>query len=425
MGVKVGCFRITYQNGKETFVPYNEFYERDNNYRQKLKTAADNEEIKLSCACQDCTELELTITKNHVIRVKTNNNQTQHTPSCPKSEVYTEWAANHKDGLLSIGEDGRLCFRISVPSGIKTEGGSGSSSSSESKGNSAKQRANVIDLVMNVNYYAWLKQTYSIKKQIKDARVQGNKPEWQYKSFEDFTRLFFGVTGDIDIYWQQALMPLKNICYRTDTFFQSDYRYKYLVYAQIDKLSEYKEKRKYQYITLRMRGDKSPNKATVRVQTENFSLEDFESLNGLIRSNKRIILTGYARHDSFLDKNTNETSNWITMLNFACLETSENGLILRHEYEKELVDELCKRRILFKKSLLPLENYGGFTPTAIIEQQNGKDIIIDVCQTGQEYTKRQQYTENNPEYEILLYKKNENVDNVVDDLFALFDANKK
>lgn len=418
MAIKVGCFRITYQDGRENYIPYNEFYDRDEIYRQQLKASAERGEVTLTCACRECTDLELMITKNNVIRVKANKNQAQHKESCPKSEAYTQWASTHKDGLMNIGEDGRPCFNITVPSGIKSEGNSGGGSSSSS-GSGVRQRANIMDLVTSVCNYAWLKQTYSIKKKIKTARSQGLKPDWQYKDFEEFTRLFFGVTADIDVYWQKTLMPLKNICYRADTFYQSDYKLRYLIYAKIEKLSEYKGERKYQYITLRMRSDKSPNKATVRILTEDFNKDTYDALNGLISEGRIIMFAGYAKHDSFKGED-GQLSHWITMINYTFLEAAENGLLLRHEYEKPLVDELCKRRILFKKSLLPLENYGGYLPTAIIEQQKGKDIIIDVCFSGQEYTKRQQYQLNNPEYEVLLYKKKDHPDDIIKDLFEVF-----
>lgn len=419
MAVKVGCFRMTYKNGRESYLPYYEFYERDTRYKESLKAAVERGDVALSCACCDTEDLELTITKNHVIRVKTNRNQSSHVESCPKSEEYSSWASKNQNGLMQIQEDGRLCFRIAVPTGIKSEGGSSGSSSSSSR-DGAKLKANVLDLIQRVNAYAWLKQTYSVRKKIKEAHMQNLPPQWEYKSFEDFMRLFFGVTADIDVFWQNTQLPLKEICYRSDVFFQADFRFKYLIYAQIEKLSEYKEDRKYQYITLRMRGYNSPNKATVRVLTDSIAQADFESLGDLIKENRRMIFSGYAKHDSFQNNDTGEMSHWITMINFVAVEASEHGLLLYHEHEKEVLDALCEKKIVFKRSLLPLENYGGSEPTAIIEQQNGKDIIIDICSSSQEYGKKVLLTTDNPEYDILLYKKNVNPQTVIDDLFALF-----
>ena len=93
------------------------------------------------------------------------------------------------------------------------------------------------------------------------------------------------------------------------------------------------------------------------------------------------------------------------MLNAAVIMAADNGLILSHEYEKDILDTLCQRRILFKKPLLPLDSYGGYIPTALIEQQKGKDILIDIASTNQEFTKKSVLVEDNPEFEVLLYKK--------------------
>ncbi len=65
-------------------------------------------------------------------------------------------------------------------------------------------------------------------------------------------------------------------------------------------------------------------------------------------NSQKLILTGYARHDSFKDKETGQLQHWITMLNAAVIMAADNGLILSHEYEKDILDTLCQRRILFK-----------------------------------------------------------------------------
>ena len=99
---------------------------------------------------------------------------------------------------------------------------------------------------------------------------------------------------------------------------------------------------------------------------------------------------------------------------------ADNGLILSHEYEKDILDTLCQRRILFKKPLLPLDSYGGYIPTALIEQQKGKDILIDIASTNQEFTKKSVLVEDNPEFVVLLYKKKTDVNRIIDDLFEIF-----
>jgi hypothetical protein len=194
-----------------------------------------------------------------------------------------------------------------------------------------------------------------------------------------------------------------------------------LVYAKIEKLGEWKEDRKYQYITLRMRSHNSPNKAVVRIQTEKIKEEDYATLKESIKDeNKYYMLAGYARHDVFADKEKKEDQHWITMLNHVVIPVSRNGLVLRSEQEQELLDEMCRRRILFKKALMPLANYGGYSPTAIIEQQHGKDIIIDIADTPNDYKKKEKLAENNPEFDVMLYKKKTDPDTIINELFCKF-----
>lgn len=433
MDIKIGSFRICYRNGSIAYMPYTEFYERSTDYRQQLKAAADKKEVELFCACSSENDLPLTITQKLVIRVATNKGQANHKESCPKSEVYETWASEHKNGLMEIDEDGKLCFKITVPSGLPSKESSSSGASGEKKETSgAKQRANTVDLVTSVCAYAWQKQTYSIKKNIKTRRAEGRRPDWDYKNFDDFMRLFFGVTNDIDVYWQQSYHHLNDLCYHLDKFMAADYTQKFLIYARVEKLSEWKEDRKYQYITLQMRGPKSANKATVRILTENLVEKNYTELAEKVQDrSQKLILTGYARHDSFKDKETGQLQHWITMLNAAVIMAADNGLILSHEYEKDILDTLCQRRILFKKPLLPLDSYGGYIPTALIEQQKGKDILIDIASTNQEFTKKSVLVEDNPEFEILLYKKKTDVNRIIDDLFEIYakrssaDSNKK
>ena len=118
MDIKIGSFRICYRNGSIAYMPYTEFYERSIDYRQQLKAAVDKKEVELFCACSSENDLPLTITQKLVIRVATNKGQANHKESCPKSEVYETWASEHKNGLMEIDEDGKLCFKITVLSGL-------------------------------------------------------------------------------------------------------------------------------------------------------------------------------------------------------------------------------------------------------------------------------------------------------------------
>ena len=52
----------------------------------------------------------------------------------------------------------------------------------------------IAELASKINAQAWLYQTYSIKKKIREAHINNQKADWEYKSIEDFHKLFFGIT---------------------------------------------------------------------------------------------------------------------------------------------------------------------------------------------------------------------------------------
>lgn len=415
---KIGYFRVT-MGEKETYIKYDEFYDMSPQTKEYYKGMYENGKIHLTCACKEDANLELSITKNCVIRVKNNRQQDKHEDSCPKSERYEYWLSQNQDGAFTT-EDGMLCFNISVPSGYKSESTS-SGSSESSKGDGAKQRANIETLTKYINFYAWQKQTYSIKKQISAANKQGQKPSWSYKTEADFIKLFYGVSNEVNVYREKQITPFSSLCFRSSAFYNADYKSKFFLYAKVLSLGEYKEDRKYQYISIAAPNN-NEKRLTVRIPTEDYE-KMTEELN--YQKEENCYLAGYVRHDSF--EGTQQKTDWITLVKGIFFFTSRHGMFLlnRNTTEKALLDLLCNKRILFYRPVLPLESYGGNIPTLIIEQLYGKDILIDIVSTGQERTKREKIAEKNTEYDIMIYGKKTPAEEIVEELFEKFKARKQ
>ena len=418
---KIGYFRIS-QESKEEYVSYDEYYsmwsENLKNYYRQLQ---DTGKIKMSCACQDNDELELSITKNLVIRVKNNKQQLKHKESCPKSETYGNWLAQNRSGAF-LNEDGILCFNITVPTGNETQYNSGSSSGeSTSSDGAGATRANALDMATYIIAYAWQKQTYSIKKQISMARKEGKKPEWSYKSQEEFMKLFYGVTNEINVYREKSIFPFSSMCFKTSTFYAADYKQKFFLYAKVIDLGEFQKDWKYQTITIAAPYN-SEKRLKVRILTDTYTkmTTDLD-----MQEDENCYVAGYVRHDSFHNKDGSESS-WITMLKGIFLFTSQNGYYItnRKTPEKEVIDILSTKHILFHRPLMPLDNYGGYVPTMVIEQLKGKDIVIDICATLQEKTKKEKFAEKNTSYDFMLYSKKDTAQDIVDALFDKFKENK-
>lgn len=394
MAIKTGYFRIT--GDYNITMSYKELYDRGKDYINFLKNLQDSGRIQLFCACQPENTLELTITKAMVLRVKNNGQQDLHLQSCPKSEKYSAWIIENESGVRST-EDERICFNISIPTGIKSSGGS-SGGSSDGPGDPMRKRTNLPMMARTVNCIAWEKQTYSVRKAIGTARKEKRRPDWNYKDLDAFNRLFFGVSNEIYLQNKGNIFPLHDVCYRTDTFYQSDFKGRFFMYATIDKISEIKEERKYQYITVQMPSNKSNKKATVRVLTEDFNslIEDVD-----FSLSVKYILTGWIRHDVF-PGTEGQTSEWITLLKGSIIPVTKHGLCLDNVCEESLIDALCNEHIVFTKPYHKLENYGSETPTVMIERLNGKNIIVDVCTSSQMFNQRSAFASNNPEYEVIL-----------------------
>lgn len=249
--LKVGYFRkIDNVTGNATYVNYKEFYNWEEKNRARLKQLADNGAVKLCCAC--CLEdtLELTITSNFVIRVKNNKLQESHMDSCPKSVHYANWNDSSGNGIKNT-EDEDIIFNIALPSVVKSKSSSSSSSGGTGTGTPRDKRTGILEMVTTLNKVAWEKQTFSKKKEIREANKAGLPQTWVYKTLEEFNRLMFGVANDIYARVKGQMMPFINLCYRKDLFYAcNDWRVQWFIYAEIIRVGEVKTERKYQYVTV-------------------------------------------------------------------------------------------------------------------------------------------------------------------------------
>lgn len=409
--IKIGYFRKISDREQSEIVSYQEYNDKSAAEKESLRKASESGRVRLYCACCAENELELMITKNWVIRVKSNGMQDLHKASCPKSEKYASYIVENESGVRFSEENG-LCFNIAIPSGNK--GSSGPTTSTPSEPDPNRKRAALLSMVSIINKFAWEKQTYSIKKSIAEANRQNEAPSWNYKDIYNFIRLFFGVTNEIAIQNGKKRFMLHDICYRSDIFFQAPYTDKFFIYAVIDKVSPVEMSRKYQYITLQMPSQLSSKKATVRVSTEQYikMIGDFEEDTDL----KGMILSGYVRHDEpYPGQKT--PGDWITLLKGCIFRISSNGLYAETEYVSSLIDALAAERILFKRPYHALEYYGSLIPTIIIERLREKDIIIDVCTSTRDYNnKKAHFVENNPEFDVILVTEDTPIEAVIANL---------
>lgn len=406
--IKIGYFRKISNREQSEIISYQEYNDKSTAEKESLRQASESGRVHLYCACCAENKLELMITKNWVIRVKSNGMQDLHKNSCPKSEKYASYIIENESGVRFSEENG-LCFNVAIPSG--NTGSSGPTTSTPSEPDPNKKRAALLSMVSTINKFAWEKQTYSIKKNIAEANRQNIAPSWKYKDIYNFNRLFFGVTNEIAIRNGKNRFMLHDICYRSDIFFQSPYTAKFFIYAVIDKVSPVEMSRKYQYITLQMPSQLSSKKATVRVLTEQYikMTKDFEENTNL----KGMILSGYVRHDGpFPGQKT--AGDWITLLKGCIFRISSNGLYAETEYVSSLIDALAAEEILFKRPYHALEYYGSLIPTIVIERLREKDIIIDVCTSTRDYNqKKTNYAENNPEFDVILVTEDMPVEEII------------
>lgn len=415
MKKKTGFFRIISRDGSTEEMAYTELYS-SKEYAQTLKERYDRREVQLFCACRSDNTLELTITKNLVIRVADNKRQSEHAVSCPKSVLYAKWLSENSDGVNVSSDEDRLVFNISIPTGRKIlnreKNGSSSSTSSETK-----KKMEIAELASKINAQAWLYQTYSIKKKIREAHINNQKADWEYKSIEDFHKLFFGITKDVLIQYRKNQFPLNDICYKKTTFYEADSDKKFFLYAEIIQASKFDDTRKYQYITLKLPSKNSQNKATIRILTEDIQVKVLEALYHIDNQDVHYILTGYVRHDVF--QNEKGISDWITLLKGIIIKVSKNGLYCRNINEAKLYNDLCKRHILFHKPVFPLESYGNQIPTLIIERKGEKDLLVDIAKNQTDYDEKMQIEERE-EYEHLIFEKSTESKDILEQIFQKF-----
>lgn len=404
--IKTGYFRlIDAVKQKTSYVSYKEYLNWDDNYKMYLKDMVDKGQSELYCACCRENILELSITSNLVMRVKNNKLQDQHMDSCPKSIVYSHWNDDSKNGISS-NEDEKVLFNIALPSVQKSKSSSSSSSSSGSSSSEPKDhRTGILDMVKTLNMLAWEKQTYSKKKEIREANKANLPQTWKYKNLDEFIRLIFGISNQVYARCRGEVIPFIELCYRKDLFYAcEDWRMQWFMYAVIEKIGIVKKERKYQYVTVKMPSLQSAHKAVIRVETEHFLkiIEGYEEdTEGMHR-----ILTGYICRRSFKDNETGQPTEWINLLKGIIISVSDNGLYVEDERVAAVANYLSNNRILYKRPYFPLENYGSEIPSFLIERLNDKDLIVDVV-SEKLYEQRIKYCEDNEEYECVLITEND------------------
>lgn len=396
--VKIGYFRRVSNDYSTNYISFKDFYANwSDEAKAELKREVEMRQCKLFCACCQENDLELSVTSNFVVRVKENKQQAEHMESCPKSKLYEYWNDTAENGVKKT-EDEKVIFNITLPSVVKSTSSSGSSSSGSSS--SANKRTNIYECISMINKLAWEKQTFSIRKKIRAANMEGVAQTWEYKDLDAFNRLIFGVSNDIFVRVRGEIIPFVALCYRKDYFYEcDDWQRQWFMYAVVEKIGVVKQERKYQYVTVRMPSLNSPNKAVIRIETETFNkiFDGFlEEKEGMHR-----ILAGYICRKSF--KNEDGTfTEWIHFLKGNVVWVSENGLICESETAADIANYMCDNHIVFKRPMFPLENYGGETPTFMVERLSKKNIILDVPLNEKLIAKRQQYIDNNEEYDIIL-----------------------
>lgn len=416
--VKTGYARIVDSySDNDTYLSFRELSYYSDDMLSALKQSIDRGKCRMYCACSAYDDLELSITANNVIRVRNNGLQDRHKESCPKSVRYGAWLAENMDGAGFVGEAEKVVFQITLP-GVGSVSNSASSVSSSS--GSGSHRIKLLEMVKTLNSMAWEKQTYSKKKAISISRKQGTPLTFQYKNSKEFSHLIYGISNDIYVQYGSTITPFNALYYRVEDFYSCmDYRRRFFIYAEIEKISAYKPERKYQYITLKMPGNKSKSKTVVRVATDKFvKMFDVEDLNDSYETKR--ILAGYVNHSIFNSMTGESTSEWMTLLKGVAFFVSENGLYAETEYIANVIDMLCTLPIIFKRPYLPLESYRNLIPTILIEIYKGKDILIDIVTAGdKEYNKRLAYGEDNSEYDCIILRDGDDIGELKDRITGL------
>lgn len=410
--IKTGYFRVCdAMNSDERYISYTEYQSWADEAKSMFKSQVDMGKYKLYCAC--CREdiLELIITSNHVLRVASNGNQEKHMDSCPKSISYAGWNEQSQNGIRAY-EDSQILFNISLPAVNKAQSSASSSSSSGSgTGVPREKKTQLLDMVTTLNKIAWEKQTFSKKKEIREANMADVPQSWEYKTLDEFNRLFFGICNEVYCKCQGNVIPLINLCYRKDAFYScNDWRRQWFIYAVIEKISPIKPSRKYQYVTVRMPSDKSASKAVIRVETKDFN-ELFGETWASYEQGACHILSGYVSRRVFKaeDGTVNE---WINLIKGIVIRVNTYGLYVEDDKVAAVADILCKNHVIFKRPYLPLENYGSLIPSFEIERLHGKNLIID-CPDDSECETRRGFAADNDEYECICFESDDAYEDIL------------
>ncbi len=403
---KPGYFRI---EGKySALVSFEDLSSMSNEERQRLRDQEGRGELRFYCACNENERLQLHMTRDLYMRVAHNGQQDKHRDACPKSTVYEQRAREFLGGVeIEEGMDRDTgVYHLSLPPLYDYE--QSSSGNGKPRGASPRDKKIAIDLfTRSLIRLAWQKQQYSIKKKIREALREQKKPQWEYKNLSEFLRLLFGNCNDVMVQIEREYSKFYDYCYKPSVFYKTANDYRFFICARIIEVKEYKAERKYQYVVLEMPSNRSHDKATVRIPTKQFDKHLRERLDETIEGTEKL-LCGWVYHAYY--PSPEGDSDWISFIRGAVIPVTSCGMYADTKEESALITELCKRHVLFIRPELPLLSYGGNIPTVLIEKRDGKDILIDIVKSTKAYEERLKYVENNPQYEIFLYKKKDDID---------------
>ena len=407
--IKIGYFRVVY-NDRENYLSYEEFRSFDEDTRAHLCESVRSGDATLFCACKAENINPLTITSLGFVRVANNGRQEDHAESCPKSASYAGWAASAKKGVSQLAAmtadgEGRLCFNFSLPPLYPSKSSAASSSPGTGLGIPREKKIPLLDLVTCVNKIAWLHQTYSIKKKIAVARKEGRDPEWEYKDFKEFGRLFFATCKDIYIRISGQTVPLYSLCYRKNVFDScQNSAIQFFIYVRILKIKPFNAGRKYQYVTVEIATPAGDTRAAVRILTNDFvSLFGQENCENFVDECGGIpVLAGFVRKVSYLQEDGRYDS-WMTLVRGVVIMVTENGLSYENENAGNLIRELCRQKVIFQRPYMPLENFGSEIPTVLIDRFRDKTLVLD-CPSPDEADTHAGYGKGNEEFDIMIIR---------------------
>lgn len=412
---KTGTFRVVWPDGSVRTMSYSEYYRHlTEDDKKMLYEAYRNGEVKCFCGCKEDDSLELSITSNYVVRVRDNGNQRNHAVDCPKSILYGTFVENANQGIF-INQDMQYSFPLHLPSLYPAK--NTSTSKSASSDGPKTHRTNLLDIARLLNYYALEKQTFSIKKKIK------NREEWDYKSAEDMIRQMYACSNDIQCSIDGEFIPFSNVVYHPKKYLAcEDYTRQFWFFAPILEIKKPKPERKYQYITLSMLGPKGGNKCTMRVPTEKFS-KLFMSEGELLElpEDCTLCLTGYFTRKYYPadEEKGKPESDWMQLLKARlCIITKDHGIMVDSVQERAAAEYLCDRHILFTKPLFPIPSAFGDedVPNFRIGRKSEKDILLCLV-SNQGYAKKSIYSgDSNEEYQVLLVQKKKDSEDFMGEL---------